>query len=180
MQETVITDESGVITITVADLEVVSLRISASWRDHLNPRELAEAISAAIRQALPPRGQEAPPAVPEVHLPLSSIPAYLAEMREGRAAMRRYLARLRAGEVDHRRAEVLSTPRDRVEVFLVGGRFHSLQINPEWAEKAALQSLSDEILDALPNPLVRPAQEDPDIAAAQRHYAAARRHLIEK
>ncbi|MBB1509904.1 hypothetical protein [Tessaracoccus sp. MC1756] len=180
MQETVITDESGAIEITVEGLEVVSLRISASWRDRFIPRELAETISALVRRALPPLEAAAPSPLPEVHLPLSSIPSYLAEMRAGRAAMRRYLARLRAGEVDRRRDEVLGTPHDRVEVFLTAGRFHGLQINPEWAAKASLQALADEILEVLPKPLVQPSAEDADIADANSHYAAARRYLVEK
>lgn len=180
MQETVFTHESGVLEITVDRMEVVSLRIGAPWRDKFNPRELAEAISSLIREALPARQGVAPADVPNVHLPLSSVEAYLAEMRRGRAAMRRYLARLKAGQVDRRREEVLSTPHNRVEVFLVGGRFHMLQINPEWAEKASLQALADEILGVLPNPLISPAVQDSDIAEADAHYAAARRYLVEK
>lgn len=176
-------DDTGTVEITLNDLEVVSLRISNMWRQSFDASGLAATISTLIRDALPAPDHAQSREIPRlrnVSLPLSAVESYLSGMRQGREATKRYIARLRAGEVDHRREQLLTDADNRVEVSVVAGRFRALAINPEWAECAPIQQMSDHIKDVLPKPLVSEPDEDPDMAKAQKHYTAARRYLIEK
>lgn len=180
MNQVALNDETDSIHVEIQNLEVVSLRISNAWRDRFETNELAEAISLLIRGALPPREKWSDPTSASRHLPQDSVPGFLAEIRAGNQAMRRYVDRRRSGEATRVFQERYVDPRERVEVLTVGGRFWSVALNPEWAKTASAQCLSDTILDALPKPLSRAMDVDPDFAQAKKHYAAARSLLIEK
>lgn len=180
MNGTTLTDDTGTIELTVLQGRVTSVRISNRWRDRYDTAALGEALSQLIRQSLPARAELAQPEFHDRHLPMDSVPAYLAEMRAGRRAMRRYLERLRAGEVRRSAEERLTDPDNRAEVAVVGGRFAALFLNPEWAEETGIQALCDTILRILPDPLVREAPIDPDIAEALKHFDAARSLQAEK
>lgn len=175
-------DESGTVEVVVSGLQVDSVRISNLWKDRFDTGALAATVSELIREALPSR--EAPqPREPhqDKHLPLDSVSSFIAELRAGRQATRRYVERLKAGEVDRNPETRLTDPENRVEVSLRRGRFNAVLINPEWAEKATIQTLCDTLLTALTKaPLVSEPAPDPDLAEAQKHYDAARRHLSNK
>lgn len=180
MTHTTISDDDGTVELTIDQGRVTSLRVSNRWRERHDASTLADALSRLIRDALPARAQPPQPQPQDRHLPLSSLPAYLAEMQAGRRAMRRYLARLRSGEVRRQAEERLTDADKRVEVAVVGGRFQAVFLNPEWAQEATVQSLCDTILAILPDPLVRDQPIDPDIAEARAHYAAARELQLDK
>lgn len=181
MEETARSDESGTVEITVASGRLVSLRVSNQWRDRFDAQSLASTLSELIRDAMPQRQGIPRPPTAEYHLPLSSVAAYLAEVRAGREATRRYIRRARSGEI--KRPEVLwrEDLGAHVDIALVGSRFHALAIDPEWAAKVSIQAFCDTILEAMHDiDLTAEDPVDPDIAASRRHYSAAKQYLVEK
>lgn len=181
MNDQQLEDPTGTIAIHVENGSVESLRISSQWRNRFEPAALAEQLSQLIGEALPPRVSPRTDAVEETphrELPIDAVASYLEDMRRGRQAMRRYLARLKAGEVERRREERHEDAGNRVNVSTVGGRFNAVYLNPEWAQEASLQELCDTILALLPRPLAAAPQVDTDIAEARGHFAAARQHFI--
>lgn len=174
-------DETGTVEVVVSGLQVDAVRVSNLWKDRFDAETLASTISTLVRETLPPR--KAPERIDpggDKHLPVGAVAGFTAELRAGRRATRRYIERLRAGEVQ-KHQETRLTEQDRVEVSVVGGRFNALLINPDWAKDATVQSLCDTILDVLNRvPLMEEPELDPDLAEAQRHYDAARRHLANK
>lgn len=181
MEEVVKTDDMDTIEVVVRGLEVDAVRISNSWRKRYEAEALAEKLSELIRDAMPPREVPRQPTLGNKHLPISSIPAFLEEMRRGREATRRYIRRLRAGEVERPEPDQRQRDTDgRIEVSIVGGRFNAVFINPEWAANTTTNALCDTLLATLPTPLIQELERDEDLAEARRHYEAARRYMTEK
>ncbi len=181
MSEQTYMDETGTVEVVVEGTQVEAVRISNLWKDRFEDADaLAATVTQQIRKALPPLPGFTRPELRSVSLPQSSVAGYLAENRAGRAATRRYIQRLRAGQVarpETRRVNV----ENHVEAVFHGGRFVELLINSNWAQETTVQSICDAILDALSQgPLVEEVQPDPDLAEAREHYAAARRYLVEK
>lgn len=175
-------DDTGTVEVVVSGLQVQAVRISNLWKDRFSTETLAGVVSELIREALPPRSAPTPPEPhTDKHLPLGSVQSFIAELRAGREATRRYIGRLKAGEVRKSPQTWVTDPENRVEVSYVGGRFNALLINPKWAPETTVQSLCDAILTTLEQvPLVEEPEPDPDLVEARRHYDAARRHLADK
>lgn len=183
MSQQTLSDESGTVEVVLSGQQVEAVRISNLWKERLDATALAAALSELIRSALPPRELATPRTPPNgnKHLPVGSVASFVAELQAGRRATRRYIDRLKAGEVRRNPQTWHTDPENRVEISTVGGRFNEVLINPKWAAEASIQTLCDTILDTFSGvALVQEPEPDPDIVQAQRHYDAARAHLAEK
>lgn len=181
MGEVVKADDSGTIEITVDSGKLVSLRISNQWRDRFDAETLASTLSQLIRDAMPERQSISRPPTPDYHLPLSSVSAYLAEVRAGREASKRYVQRARAGKINRPEVVWREDLSAHVHVAMVGARFHALGIDPEWAGKVSIQAFNDTLLEVMRDiDLTADDAVDPDLAESRMHYAQAKRYLVEK
>ena len=182
MASMTLSDDSETVEIDIFEGRVESIRISNRWRERFDAPALARSITELVVDVLPAK------VVPEriepggdKHLPIGSVKWFTAELRLGREATRRYIARLRAGETARNQVTRVTDESNSVEVVYFGGRFAGLDINPKWAENAAVQTLCDVLLEVLGQaPLVQDDEPDPDLAEAQRHYDAARGFLVDK
>lgn len=176
-----LTDPTGTIEVDVEELRVESVRISAAWKERMDVDSLTRTLTGLLRAALP-TGAAAIPQLPtgNKHLPESSIPTFIAELQAGREATRRYIDRLRAGDV-YQAPEPHVVGDLKVEVSFAGGRFQDISIDPDWAQKATVQSLCDALLDVLSQQdLAIPSEPEPEILEARKHYAAATACLVER
>lgn len=180
MSEQTFVDETGTVEVEFTGTEVDAVRVSNLWKNRMGAEELAATITRLIRMGLPPLPEPARAELRAVSLPRAAVAGYLAENRAGRAATRRYLERLRAGQVTRPEARRVSV-ENHVEVVARGGRFSELLLHAPWAQEATVQTICDSIMEALAQlPLVEDVEPDPDLTEARARYAAARRYLVEK
>ncbi len=137
------------IEVSVEDGRLARLVISNKWRDHGTPEELAQAISATIRDAMPPAAP-ATAAVPPPARAMSpgELRAYMEQHNDWHRRARDFRRRAAEGALVPDPAPVAAAEGDHVQLRFSQGRFESLKLNPAWAEKANIQTLVDEVLAA--------------------------------
>ncbi|QXT63278.1 hypothetical protein [Tessaracoccus palaemonis] len=131
---------------------LVRVGIRNGWRDRTDARGLSEELTAAIRAALPEDETAPPPAegddATRRQVSPQRLREYMAMHREWMQRSRDYLRRSRAGEFTAAGADEVVDDQRHVAIFLDGGRFDSVALDPEWAGRATLQSLADTLLSA--------------------------------
>lgn len=137
------------VEVAVEDGRLARLLISNKWRDHGTPEELAQAISAAIRDAMPPaaRATAAVPAPARAMSP-GELRAYMEQHNDWHRRARDFRRRAAEGTLVPDPAPVAAAEGNHVQLRFSQGRFESLKLNPAWAEKANIQTLVDEVLAA--------------------------------
>ena len=131
---------------------LVRVGIRNGWQDRTDARGLSEELTAAIRAALPDDDAATTPAggeeAPRPQVSPQRLREYMAMHREWMQRSREYLRRSRAGEFRTDGAAEIVDDQHHVAIFLDGGRFDSVALDPGWAERSTLQSLADTLLGA--------------------------------
>lgn len=138
---------------------LVRLLVSNNWKSDGTPEDLAEAISGAIREAMPQADPVRPGAAtrPRVRHLTSR------ERREHMARHRDYMKR--SLEFSRRVADggFLGEPapsddeKSSVVLRFRGGRFDEVLIDPRWAEQATANSIMEAVLKAFEGVDLAPA-----------------------
>ncbi len=171
------TDPAGVITVRLDGGLVDGISIGNRWRTVYDPRALGEALTQLLTSALPPQhsvSYEDTPAPGVVgELSESSARAFWEELAQYQHLLARRRQRAAAG------VEAVNTPavprtvfdaRRRVGVSYAEGRFESVAVDPDWADRVSVSELGDRICEALTqHPLWPPAHADPELAQIDQH-----------
>jgi hypothetical protein len=127
------------------------LLIGNRWQRYGTAEDLAQAISRAIREALPaePESADPQPARPLVRdMSLAELREYMAMSRDYSRKVRRLSERVALGELQGEPAPPPAEEGQNVELRFRGGRFSEVLINPSWAEKATANSIVEAVLRA--------------------------------
>lgn len=125
--------------------------ISNLWQKDGTAEDLAQAISHAIKQALP---EEAPvtsarPGRPDVRsMTINELREYMAMHRDYSRNALEFSRRAARGEFRGDAAPVPAEEGQNVEIRFKEDRFDEVLINPQWAEKATANSIMDAVLRA--------------------------------
>ena len=138
------------VEVAVEDGRLTRLLISNKWRDQGTAEELALVISAAIRDAMPPAGPRPLAAVPAPTRPMSptELREYMEQHNDWHRRARDFRRRAAEGRLVPDPAPVAAAEGQHVQLRFAQGRFESLKLNPDWAERANIQTLVDEVLAA--------------------------------
>ncbi|GAA2181140.1 hypothetical protein GCM10009785_14840 [Brooklawnia cerclae] len=140
------------VEVEVEDNRVQRLLINTRWKDHGTPEELAEAISQAIKAAMPQQepSDDTDPQRPRVrHMSVNELREYMAMHR---AYSRRALEFSRRAVRGEFRGEASPGPApegQNVDVRFSAGRFDRILLNPTWASRTATNSIMEAILRVL-------------------------------
>ena len=159
---------TGTVSAQVHGNRLVSLVVSSQWRESISPPDLGEAVSAAIRQAMPESPALAPAHTAPVRADLSA-----ADLATAMEMHLRWRGLVEAGRRERRQArdqgprDSVTDSQSRAIAAFRGGRFDSIRFDPRWLDRAPLQAIVDAVFEVLGDEdLVRPS-DAPSLDAAR-------------